>query len=418
MKIHLYGNTLNGNYFICKLLRDNGHDAHLFLDRTSNYQQDYPWWDDPTLTIANLPSWIHFYDFMPFFVFPGKKTRKLIYDFSNCDVALVSCFGPILAMKSKVPFLFLSVGSDLNGADYSDEYRCLIYSTIGFKARIRKFIKLITYIPLQRKALVQYCSRVVIAMGYQQAYVDRLGITSKTKKILYPKNVIHYKKMMHVGKQKIENLEKYEYVFMMISRLNWKSVWNDIKGNDKFIRAYARYIKQHNSNSVLLLPRKGIDLDATVALIQQLDISGNVIFFDDMPKYELACYQKMNNVIVVDNFWHDNWYKRYPEQRSNVKVGFGFGSIESLAMGRPLITAFKDLEFYDNQIAPILYAFSEEEIYSRIEQVHSMSQKELSEMGENGYEFVKKWHEQTTLIKQYEKELKEISEVENIYGLH
>jgi glycosyltransferase involved in cell wall biosynthesis len=216
---------------------------------------------------------------------------------------------------------------------------------------------------------------------------------------------------------RIENLGKYEYVFLMISRLNWKSVWNDIKGNDKFIRSYARYIKNHRSNSVLLLPRKGIDLDATVDLVNELNIKENVIFFDDMPKYELACYQKMENVIVVDNFWHDDWYKRYPEQKSNVKVGFGFGSIESLAMGRPLITAFKDIEFYDNQVAPILYAFSEEEIYLRIAEVHTMSRKELTELGAKGYEFVKKWHEQTTLIKIYENELQEIIKMKKRNGI-
>ena len=99
MKVHLYGNTLNSAYHLTKLMRSKGIDAILFLDQSSVHEQDYPWWDDPTINKNNLPNWIKYYTTFPFFLFPNKETRRMIKDFGDCDIALVSCYGPMLAMK-------------------------------------------------------------------------------------------------------------------------------------------------------------------------------------------------------------------------------------------------------------------------------------------------------------------------------
>lgn len=397
MKVHVYGNTLNSAFDFTKQLREQGIDAELFLDNTSPANQDYPWWDNPEITPDNLPYWVNYYKTFPFFLMPNKETKKMIQDFSNCDVALVTCWGPILAMKAKVPFVFVSLGSDLNSIAYGDEFKSILYSSLDVKAKIKKIIKLITFVPLQRKALFKYAYRITISMGYQyNAYIKKYGLEKKTSLLNYPKDVLGYA-TNEVDEELKNKFKKYELVFFMFSRQNWMSVWNDLKGNDKFFRAYARFVKEIKPNVILFVPNKGIDIEYSKALIKELDIENNVEWFDDMPKFKLKKIQAMSNVVMVDNFWHNEWLKRYPLD-TTPKVGFGFGCIESLASKSLLLTAFTDDEFYDGNKPPILYAFSEDEIYNRLSEVYRMSFEEREKMRNDGYEFVIKWHEQKNVL--------------------
>ena len=128
MKVHVYGNVLNLGFIAVKMLRSKGVDAVLFLDDTSKQKQDYPWWDEPELSENNLPYWIKYYKTFPFFLIPNKETKRMIKDFSNCDVAFVSCYGPILAMKAKVPFVFVSAASDLNMIDIPLDFKKVFFT--------------------------------------------------------------------------------------------------------------------------------------------------------------------------------------------------------------------------------------------------------------------------------------------------
>jgi glycosyltransferase involved in cell wall biosynthesis len=407
MKVHLYGNTLNSAYHLAKVLRSKGIDAILFLDQSSVHQQDYPWWDDSSVTENNLPSWIKYYKTFPFFLFPSKETKRMIKDFADCDIALVSCYGPMLAMKAKVPFVFYSLGSDLNMISIKKDLRAVFLSSQCVKDKIRKLIKIITYSPLQRKAIIQHASRIIIYMGYQyHPFITTYGLENKTHKLCYPKDVIHYG--IPEDKTLQEKYSKYKVVYFMFSRHSWFSVWNEYKGNDKFIRAFARFVKEENPNVLLISTNKGIDIKRSKKIVADKKIDAFVEWVDDMPKYLLKKYQSLPNVVMVDNFWHDRWFVQFPEDKHQPKVGFGFGCIESLASKRPLITAFKDEEFYGGNTPPILFAFTEEEIYQRIKQSYQMSLDELKEMGERGYNFVMEWHDQTNTIDKHIDILKEV----------
>ncbi len=413
MKIHVYGNTLNSAFHLTKNLRDRGVDAEMFLDNSSPKEQDFPWWDDKSLSANSLPSWLHYYPVFPNFLFPGGKTRQLIRDFSKCDVALVSCYGPMLAMKAKIPFVFHSLGSDLNMIDFKDDLKMLLFNTSTFKAKIGKFFKLMTYGRMQARALKSHANRIIIFMGYQYfPYIINYNLQSKTVKIPYPKDIISYG--VAVNEQFYEQYKNYDSVFFMFARHGWRSIWNDTKGNDKFIRSFARFVKEKSPNVVLLMTKKGVDAAASEALVKELGIEKYVRLMDDMPKYKLKEYQAMPNIVMVDNFWHDRLYDRYPDQKDKVKTGFGFGAMESLASKSLLITAFKDHEFYGGESPPILDAFTEEEIYERLLQLNAMSLEERNQMRQAGYDFALKWHEQTNVIHKYISVLREVySEVQN-----
>jgi glycosyltransferase involved in cell wall biosynthesis len=409
MKVHVYGNTLNSAYHLTKVLRDRGIDAIFFLDNTSGFQQDYPWWDDKTLNENNLPAWVKYYKTFPFFLLPNAETKQMIADFSACDIALVSCYGPILAMKAKVPFVFYSLGSDLNMIHYKKDFLSALLNSATLKVKFRKLVKILTYSPLQARAIKKHANRIIIYMGYQyNPFIKSFQLQHKTHKLCYPKDVINYGVSPDADLQQQYN--QYKVVFFMLSRHSWASVWNEYKGNDKFLKAYARFIKQRQPNTLLISSNKGIDIEKSRKIIASEQIEPYVQWVDDMPKYQLKKYQSLDNVVMVDNFWHDRWYVQFPEDKAQPRVGFGFGCIESLASKRPLITAFKDQDFYNQEQPPIFDAFTEDEILNRLNEVYDMTTAQLQAEGEKGYAFVLKWHEQTNVIDTHIKVLQEAYE--------
>lgn len=397
MKVHLYGNTLNCAYELTKILRATGIDAEMFLDRASDLEQDYPWWDDKTLSPHNLPEWVHYYPVFPNFVFPTGKTKEMIDEFARCDVALVCCYGPILAMKAKVPFVFFSIGGDLNMIDFADDFKSLLFNTYPPLMKFKKFIKIFTFGRMQKRALKSHASRIIVYMGYQyRKYIVGQNLQDKTVKLTWPKDIVNYGSAPDVELNK--EFEKYDSVFFMASRQSWKSVWNDPKGNDKFIRAFARYVKDKDPNVILLMAEKGNDLAATKSLVKESGLTGHVRWLKDMPRYLLKKYQAMPNVVMVDSFWHDRWFDRYYEDRQSVKAGFGLNAVETLSSKSLLITAFTDQEYYNGETPPVLIAFTEDEIYRRLVQVGEMSQAERDQMKQAGYDFIFKWNEQGHII--------------------
>ncbi len=409
MKVYLYGNTLNCGYDLTKILRQKGIDAELFLDRSSPLEQDFPWWDDKSLSPDNLPAWVHYYPIFPNFIYPTGQTKQMIEDFSKGDVALVCSYGPIIAMKSKIPFVFYSVGSDLNMIDFKDDFKALLFNTYSLKLKIKKFIKILTFGRMQAKALKSAADRIICYMGYQyRPFIINHGLQDKTVKLTYPKDIVNY--TTGVDDELSNQYKQYDFVFFMVARQSWKSVWNDMKGNDKFIRSFARFVKEKSPNVLLLMANKGIDLAASKALVKELDIEAYVEWVDNMPRYQLKKYQAMPNIVMVDSFWHDKWYERYAGDRNDMRTGFGLGAVESLSSKSLLITSFNDQEFYNGETPPILNAFSEEEIYNCLLQLGKMSSEEINRMKQAGYDFIFKWNEQNHVIETHIAILKEVYE--------
>ncbi|MBL7874125.1 MAG: glycosyltransferase [Cyclobacteriaceae bacterium] len=389
MKVFLYGNTLNNSYNLTIFLRAKGIDAEMFLDDSSSLQQDFPWWEDPNLSADHLPSWIHYYRVKPNLLFPQADLKRLIADFSKCDVALVCGWGPIIARKAKVPYLFHSFGSDLNITCFTDGILEAIMNILFFQKP--KGIRTHLLLSHLQKFAIKSADKIGIYMGYQiNPYVKPLGVLNKTRKLRLAWDIDKYN--VPENHQLKEKYKDYEVVYFMIARHTWKSVWFDLKGNDKFIRAFARFVKERNLNVKLVSIEKGYDLEESKKLISSLGIESKVEWVKEMNKDGVRAFNSMSNVVVVDQFWHDQWYKRYPSDKAKPKIGFGSGSIEALSAGRPLITVFFDEDFYDGNHPPILSAFTEDEIYQRLNESIEMGAEGRKKLGAKGYEFVKKYH--------------------------
>ena len=392
MKVHVYGNVLNLGYITTKMLRAKGVDAILFLDDSSSAKQDYPWWDDSSLNENNLPDWIKYYKTFPFFLLPNKETKKMIQDFSKCDVAFVSCYGPILAMKAKIPFVFISAASDLNMIDIKSDIKKIFLTSNTIKGKLRKTVKILTFSLLQKKAIIKKANRVISGIGYQyKNVIEKYNIQHKTIQTNLPKDIKNFAAPFDENLYK--KYKEYKTVYFMLSRHTWFSVWNNFKGNDKFIKAFGRFVNEYKPNCLFICSTKGVDSKESIKLVKDLGIEDYIEWVEDMPKYQLKKFMTLPNMIMVDNFWHDKWYIQYPEDKEKPKVGFGFGSVESMASKRPLITAFTDYEFYNNEEPPIFNAFTIDEIYEAIVKSYEMENEELLNLGKKGYDFAYKWYD-------------------------
>jgi glycosyltransferase involved in cell wall biosynthesis len=389
MKVFLYGNILNNSYNLTIFLRAKGIDAEMFLDDSSALQQDYPWWEDTQLGPDNLPPWIHYYRVNPNFLLPQPELKRMIADFSKCDVALVCGWGPIVAHRAGVPFMFHSYGSDLNITDVGVEIWLALRRVVRLE-KPRGIRSLLLYGGFQ-KAAIKRANLIGIYMGYQiETHVRRLGLHNRMRLLRLAWDIDRYR--TPENKELAKKYSSFEIVYFMVARQTWKSIWADLKGNDTFIRAFARFIKEKNPNVRLVMVEKGDDLAGSKQLIADLGIEHMVEWVKEMNKDGIRAFNSLKNVVAVDQFWHQRWYKRYPGDVPLPKMGFGSASIEAMSAERPLITAFFDEPFYEGNHPPILSAFTEDEVYQRLVESIEMGKGGREELGRRGYEFVKRYH--------------------------
>lgn len=405
MKIHLYGNILNNSYNLTMFLRAKGFDAEMFLDDTSGSGQDYPWWEDKDLNPKNLPKWIHYYRVKPNFLFPQSALKEMISDFSKCDVALVCGMGPVIAYRAGVPYFFWSYGSDLTLTNLKENLSYALKQIRQLK--IPRGSKNVIFNGWFQKKAIQNADRIGIAMSYQiNNYIKPLFVENKVEKVRLAWDIEKYK--VPIDTLIYQNFQQYEIVYFMIARHSWKSVWGDLKGNDKFIIAFSKFVKEKIPNVKLIMIEKGPDLQDSKNLVKELGIENYVEWIKEMNKDGIRAYNSLPNVVVVDQFWHDEWIKRFPLNADKPPVGFGSGSIEALSAERPLITSFFEEEFYDGNHPPVLSAFTIPQIYSRLVESYEMGPENRALLGKKGKDFVTKYHGWQNTIDIYIKVLEDI----------
>jgi glycosyltransferase involved in cell wall biosynthesis len=405
MKVFLSGNVLNNSYNLARFLRAKGVHAEMFLDDTIPGGQNYPWWEHSDLSPNQLPAWIHYHrvgarDLM-------LRTRgfgAMADAFSRCDVALVCGLGPVLAQAAGVPTAFYSFGSDLVTAHTTRELRDGLRR---LAAGQRPGIRTVALGVLQRRALQQHVDAVGVLMGYQiNTYLRPLGLLPKSVRLRLAWNIAEYE--AKPVDDLVRRYAPYDMVFFMIARHSWRSVWNDAKGNDKFLRAFARFVRERRPNTRLICIDKGIDVAASRALIRELGIGEYIEWVPEMNKDRMRAYYGLPNAVVVDQFWHDDWGRRYPADAVRPRIGFGSGSIEALAARKPLISVFFEQDFYDGATPPILAAFREEEIHARLVEALEMGPEGRRSMGDAGHAFVTRYHDWHSTADMYVRLLEDV----------
>lgn len=370
----------------------------MFLDDTNPGGQNYPWWEHSDLSAEGLPPWVHYRRVSANdFLMRRSRFKTMSTEFARCDVALVTSWGPILAQAASVPHVFYSYGGDLMAAHTSRELK------EGFRrliARKRPGIRPTLLGLRQRRALRDSTDVIAIMMGWQiESYVRPLGLIDKMVRTRLPWKVDDYEAKPIADL--VRKYDQYDLVFFMLARHSWRSIWSDLKGNDKFIKAFAAFVKERSGNFKLICVEKGPDVGDSKSLIEKLGIGAYVEWVPEMNKDGMRAYYSLPNAVVVDQFWHDQWYLRYPADVAYPRIGFGSGSIEALCAKRPLITVFFDREFYDGAEPPILSAFTIPEIRARLHEVVDMGENGRRAMANQGYAFVKRFHDWSGVTDKY-----------------
>jgi hypothetical protein len=135
----------------------------------------------------------------------------------------------------------------------------------------------------------------------------------------------------------------------------WKSSVTklSLKSNDKLFRALARTISKYpDVRYHLICLEYGPDVEASRELIEELGISRNVTFFPLMGRKELFVGIALSDIVCAE--YAVSW-------------NFGGTIIEGIAMAKPLLHYRDDSLYKQEELFPIMNAFTDEEMAAHLD---------------------------------------------------
>ena len=369
-KVALIGNLAGGAYMMFRPIRGKGVNSHLFLARSES-GISRPEWENRQFLSQNL-DFLHEY---------GRKQypsvgsiMKLFQFFQNQLAFLSTCFELIQfdLIQSFTGSLFLS------------PFWILIFGVF----RKKPYIACATGSDIREVALQRGLRGQLMRYFFRRAAKTLLlnldMVEIKTK--LGLNNAEFFPFMIDTQKfrprfVRREYAPKRKILFFMPSHLDWGVTDNvpgrsSTKGNDRFICAFARYVKE-NDNAHLVILDRGPDREIAKQLISQLGISSCVTFLPEMQKEELVKHFRMADVIV-DQF----------------DVGaFGTTGLEAMACAKPVMIYIKNhcADQCYSERPPVLNAQSEKEIYQQISLLHDKNYRE--QIGRKARSWIIKYHD-------------------------
>lgn len=346
MRILILGNMANDGYSVAKELRKMNVDVDLAVN-TSDFGMALPEWEDaeiesnvdPFLVNRNEiksawvpPAWIRYFDFHN--KVPRKKHMMAKI---KSRINLIRMMREYDIIETHVPF---SLYSQFSGMPY-----------VAYDAG---WIRYFPYGNTIRDKLARRGYRK--AKGIIMTNSDALRISDslpylKNKKISFVPFAIDPEKYKPLDAREIRARCAKEDEFLLFSPA--RQYWAE-KGNDKLIRAFAKFVKVF-PKSKLLLVSWSIDKDKSKELVSSLRISDKIVWIDPLPKNQLIRYFNAAD-IVLDQF---------------VLGGWGTTTPEAISCGKPTITSWAGKDRQDEpyiirayeQKPPLLHAWHEEEIY-------------------------------------------------------
>ena len=381
MKIVLIGNLVGYAYSMTKFFRARGVDAHLLLSRHETGMED-PRWEDPELT--ELPEWIHCWDRQPLLevIAPTDGVRTHGPHFLLTSALLLRQLRQYDLIFS---FAMLSIYSSFAGTPYvacangSDLRELARQSTPRGRLMRRAY----------RKA-----DRVVLWNTDHIGVARELGLTQAR---FYPFAVDTERfSPLCTTNPAIDAIREKAGRRMLIfhpTHLDWtyreKDRWT--KGNDRLLRAFARFVSEGHAAFLVLLDR-GPDREPTRRLIAELGIQEHTQMLPEINRAELPLWFSAAD-LVVDQF---------------VAGSFGTIAIEAMACGTPLVT-YMDEEYARlgyGDTPPVLNSRVEEEIYQRLLDAEDTARRR--EMGERSRQWALQHHSWERVVDDLIEQFKEV----------
>ena len=365
MRVCLLGNLVGYAYTITKFLRARGVEADLLLSRHES-GIEAPQWEDRDL--VENPTWIRSWDRVKGveWLAPADGTRKYGPHMMFTSLNLVRMLRQYDAILS---FATLSMYSSLSGRPYiacanGSDLRELAQEN-SLKGRF------------MRRAYSK-ADRVVLWNIDHVGVAQRTGLT-QARFVPFALDSSQFAPGRSDFEAEVRRASGDAVVFFHPSHLDWSYKGTDrssTKGNDRFIRAFGRFVREGNKGYLVMLDR-GIDRELSKRLIADLGISAHVKVLPELDRTDLI-----------------QWYRAADVVADQFDIGsFGTTALEAMACGKPVlihIDAVSAREAYGDA-PPVLNAKTEDEIYEQMLSVRDRGRRE--ELGAAAREFVLHHHD-------------------------
>lgn len=327
-KVAIFGNTNNNNYVIARYLVDNGFRVTMYL---AEYERSlfHPYMDtyeaDDSIKLEYL-EWGSIHDF-------SSSITDIELD-SDC---LIIASGSFMAYLNKLGIkvnIFVVVGGDLH--EYPFFWRLVSLTKLlsvvkrwkktnvkNNESEIQSFgVSLPKHLNLFRviRNLWRFSKHQFLAI--RKAEIVLLDVSnamweSSLRKIrtINQDRILASPPMIYLNEYDSDRLPERlvqsqyydESIYAIIKESNFvifqhcRQLWTEknkyCKGNDKLIRGFADYI-QSGQKAILVLLEYGEDVDASRALINELNIVERVVWLPVMPRKDLMCWLNLSDVVV------------------------------------------------------------------------------------------------------------------------
>ena len=338
LRILILGNMANDGYSVAKELRKMNVDVDLAVN-ISDFGMALPEWEDAEIDKVdpykmdgnearkqwNPPSWIRYFDFknkVP------RKTHTMAKIRARID--LIKMIREYEIIEAHVPF---SIYAQFAGRPYlAYDAGWIRYFPLGRGLREK----------LARRAY-KNARRVIITNPDTYEISDRLPYL-KQQNVVFSPFAIDPEKYKPKNASDIRSRFAKDSEILLFSPA--RQLWAE-KGNDKMLRAFARFLKDHPGARFVMVSWS-VDEERSKALANSLGVAENIHWIKPVPKNQLIDLYNAADV-VLDQFVLGSW---------------GTSTPEAMCCGKPVLIYYKEeyiqRAFHENP--PILNSFSEEDI--------------------------------------------------------
>ncbi|MEX5213171.1 MAG: hypothetical protein NW703_03305 [Nitrospiraceae bacterium] len=329
MKIGIFGNTNNYPLTLAMGLRKLGHHAVLVVNRKEplhrpeskygEFAQRYPDW---ILDCSDIPE--------DDFVAGSPRIGDVINFLSDSSSGLIlNDLGPSLLEYCPLPTVALMTGSDLtyyaNFATLETRQQCWSAEykrSPGGRLAAQRWVE---FIGRQRGGVLAAQAVSCPFPGLVPEIDDLLrgiGVVDARRIFVYLTGAVDRTAHLEGGSRKVRILNG--------ARLNWKKPMpagfsrQDHKGTDILLRGFAQFL-QAGGQGELLLFRKGLHVQETETLANELGISKDIIWMDELGLHEF--YSEIEQADIVCDQFGDS----FP----------GLVALDAMAIGRAVVANFR-----------------------------------------------------------------------------
>lgn len=374
MRISLYANALNLAFILGVFLHRKGHEVTVFVNGTAA-EHDRPEWecvdkgevDSVRVASVNVDA--------KRLLIGGSRERRFRRQLAESDVVQTFGEGVIWSAGCGAPDTVLSIGDDLDILPFRrDSLRIRLYGLLLRRAQRR-------------------CRVVCYTMPPQQESCRQLGLQgARFLPCAIPIDANRLCPLSQVERRRVRaglNLPDDAFVVFQPSRQEWtcpERPGSNHKGNDRFLRAYARFQQGAGKGSWLLAVTKGRDVGRSQELVERLGIADRIRWIPQQNKTGLRDCLGASDV-VADQFTY----------------GFyGISTLEAMAVGRPVLVYVdvKALNVFDVQAPPVVSVQSEDEIYEGLCRL-AEQRTSVEEIGLAARDWVIRHHGWETVVERY-----------------